>query len=578
MVAPAKPKSCLTQTPAADGTPFPCAVRVTKYNSNEFWAWSDEENTRRDQILGAALSSCGDVPPEEAYKRNTTHLSVHGCSGESGRWNRCWVVPMTGDPADPASVRPTCSWGDHFDVMIQNDVAKVAIDRVIDLDNGAYELQFYIRKRGLYNITVDKMVLHHQGPAASNVMRLTAGDNTTSIIGHIHRKEPHFRAPTVTFPATPHWPRNTETFIGNYSGGVDVIPLPQRCDEVYDADRFRFGAWYRVGSECDDVHCVGKGLQERKMDGWLHVSDVCILSVFTHAEMVRLVAESWIVGWGGSTMKQPLSNFVEYYLAKPIFKVFMGQLDSLKKSKRRPSFFSYRQWDITPFESTRISMQWGGCPNLVAGPQGCTTLVGIGNWGGKMLPLFGNPPASDTAGAPPSFPSALLIDPTVWRYPQDDDPEYFRTVDTLFSNVAALTESTKRRRPLIVWHTTPTAGNSERGHRPASLPSGTDTMVRNFNWFHEDFMAKYRKDPSDRFVMISRHLITLPLHFGVEWVHFGLHYGASEGMCNTGHERKGYEFAYCVCKTWGDDAVILAWLNAFAEYKRNVMLKTEPSV
>jgi hypothetical protein len=561
--------SCLTATPAVIGTPFPCTTRVTAYNGHAFWKWTAAEERRKETLLAPMKALCEGVDPigDAPQERPTTSLSVVGCSGYSGSWSRCWIVPLTNASLDEKGrSKPTCKAGDHFDVMIQSQAAKVAIDRVIDLDNGVYEMQFYIRKRGTYNVTIDKVVLHQAMPKGKNSVRLT--NQNESIIGFVKtQKWMESLTPVVTVPPTPAWPNFTETTTADFNHGVDVVPVAQRCDEVYDADRFRFGGWAYLGN-CDNVHCIGSLGARPSLEGWLWVSDVCILKIHTTQELETLLVEAWLVGWGGSTMKQPLSNFVEYYLRKPIFRVFMTQLDLYKKSRKRPNFFSYRQWDVRPYPSTRITMQWGGCPNLMAGPIGCSDLVGLGHWA-KMQRLVADAPASDTNNRTiPIFPTALLLDMTVWRWPHNDDIRYLRTVDNLFKQIDQLVAANNQTRPLVVWHTTPMGGNSERGHRAASAPLGTLSLDRNFNWVHEDHMMRHHKDKA---VLISRHQITLPLHFGNDWVHFGLHYGASEGMCNTGHNRYGYEFSLCVCKTWGDDAVIVSWLNAFAEHRKRVL-------
>ncbi|CUG08378.1 Hypothetical protein, putative [Bodo saltans] len=524
--------ACLTPTPAKIGTPFPCTTRVTKYNSHEFWNWPQAENLRRATLLAPILKGCKGIEPMGAtpQERNTTSLRVIGCSGYSGTWTRCWIVPMTNTTTKDGSLVPTCKAGDHYDVRIQSSHTKIAIDRVIDLDNGIYEMQFYVRFASLfYHITIDKVMLHQVMPLGYNDLRITLGNG--SMVGFAKTKAwSDKRPPGVPVEATPAWPLFTETFRPLNSLGVDVVPLPQRCDEVYDADRFRFGAWLRL-RECDNVHCVGKLSGRASLEGWLWTSDVCMMKMHSPKELEALVRRAWIVGWGGSTMKQPLSNFMEYYLEKPIFSVFMTQLDSLKKKRKRPGFFSYRQWDVTPFPTTRVSMQWGGCPSIMAGPNGCTFQVGLGSWS-KIANLVGTPAAVDAKNETPSFPTALLMDMTVWRYPQDDDVAYLRTVDDLFKNIDGWVKVSKRPRPMMTWVTTPSGGNSNRGYRAAGAPTGV-TSGRNFDWLHEDHMMSAVRSCGN-LVHISRHQITLPLHFGIEWVHFGLHYGASEGMCNTG--------------------------------------------
>lgn len=560
---PARGASCLTTTPAKPGVPFPCSTRVTKYNSHDFWAWSDADEKRKAAALGPMLKQCEGIDPMKPLtnERPTVKLSIVGCGGESGRWHRCWIVPLT-NATDDGVLRPTCKAGDYFDVKIDNENDKVAIDRIFELDNGAYEMQFYVRKKGVYTFQIDKLTLHQSitgdvlGP-----LRMTL-DNR-SIVGVVQTKDTFKGVKISQSTPTPKWPANTESFEATFDEGVDVVPLAQRCDEVTDLDRFRFGAWHRlIDGKCDDIHCTGDGLPERKMEGWVWTSDVCIMKLHTNAELVELMSQTYVVGWGGSTMKQPMSNFAEYYLRKPIFKVFMWQLDALKKVKKRPGFFSYRQWDITPYNSTRLLMLWGGCPNIMAGPNLCPDLsMGAGNFDRKVAPyLVVNNSFVRTPEGPPDYPTLLLMDLSVWRFPHDDDQAYMNIVASNIEKVTALAAKAKKRRPLVVWHSMPFPANSDRGPRGGVAPIYAKSQL--FHWYQEDYMSR-RQDS----VLISRNQITLPLHYGHEFVHFGIHYGASEGMCNTGHERKGYEYSYCLGKTWGDDAVIIAWMNAYAQHK-----------
>lgn len=571
--APARPSasSCLTATPAAPGTPFPCASRIDQHLGHSFFKWSADEEKRKLNLLGEALAECDEAARTAKHDARPTHkLSLVGCTGLSGQWNRCWIVPLTiTDPATNATA-PTCAAGDHFDVKLDNAVAKIAVSRVFDLENGAYEIQFYVRKKGEYTFQIDKVLTHDQIPPAFNVH---------TNLSSASRYQMAWTKGTSAVPMTPKWPGNTETFDNcSYSGGVDVVPIAQGCDRVADPDRFLYGAWTFVGDNCDGVHCVGK-LKEwwGSLDGWMWASDVCVMRVFSQQELELLFAKSWVVGWGSSTMKQPMANLLEYHLGRSVFSVFMEHLDSYKgNKKRKPNFFTYRRWDQNPvagLSTTRMSMVWGGCPGLTAPPT-CGPLMGLGSFNavqaligpapaaGATTTTTANPSpaeqqqqgAASSAAAPPSFPTLLLADHMVWRH-TNNITQFVDDTIQFFSKMKTLAELHQQPPPLIIWHHGPTPGNTADGSRAAAAP----IIALREQEYMKDRLVPFRKEV----VMIARDQITLPLHFGRGWVHFGVHYGASKGMCNTGHNRKGYEFALCLQSTWGDDAVMLAWLNAY---------------
>eukprot|EP00658_Telonema_sp_P-2_P030383 TRINITY_DN22952_c0_g1_i1.p1 TRINITY_DN22952_c0_g1~~TRINITY_DN22952_c0_g1_i1.p1 ORF type:complete len:198 (+),score=16.00 TRINITY_DN22952_c0_g1_i1:110-703(+) len=81
----------------------------------------------------------------------------------------------------------------------------------------------------------------------------------------------------------------------------------------------------------------------------------------------------------------------------------------------------------------------------------------------------------------------------------------------------------------------------------------------------EDIKATVGANPF--VVVISRHHMTLPFHFGNDYCHFGIHYGSTEGMCYTGYQRKGYGLENCVRKTFVDDMLPEIWFNAIASYQ-----------
>jgi hypothetical protein len=64
-------------------------------------------------------------------------------------------------------------------------------------------------------------------------------------------------------------------------------------------------------------------------------------------------------------------------------------------------------------------------------------------------------------------------------------------------------------------------------------------------------------------LVMSRHDLTMPFHYGDAFGHFGGHYGATKGMCLTGLSHKsGYELTRCLRRTFVDGMFQQWWLNA----------------
>ena len=64
-------------------------------------------------------------------------------------------------------------------------------------------------------------------------------------------------------------------------------------------------------------------------------------------------------------------------------------------------------------------------------------------------------------------------------------------------------------------------------------------------------------------LVMSRHELTMPFHTGDLFGHFGVHYGATKGMCLTGISHKqAYELSRCLRRTYVDGMLIQWWLNA----------------
>ena len=84
-------------------------------------------------------------------------------------------------------------------------------------------------------------------------------------------------------------------------------------------------------------------------------------------------------------------------------------------------------------------------------------------------------------------------------------------------------------------------------YRPASAYGGSE--------------GNATRRPSVR--IVSRFDLTEPFHQGDQYAHFGVHYGATVGMCLTGVSHKdGYALAKCVRRAFVDGMLQQQWTAA----------------
>ena len=75
--------------------------------------------------------------------------------------------------------------------------------------------------------------------------------------------------------------------------------------------------------------------------------------------------------------------------------------------------------------------------------------------------------------------------------------------------------------------------------------------------------ATRQKRPS--VLIMSRYDLTYPFHHDDRFVHTGVHYGSTLGMCLTGVDyKKVYEVVRCQREAYVDGMFIQWWLNAIA--------------
>lgn len=601
--------------------------------------------------------------------------------GMSGQWHRCWIIPLTrtrsskNDTANSAVVyEPTCQAGDVVDVRMESPTAKVAVDRVIDLDNGVLEVQFYIRKRGAYSFSADLLVRHQDMLAAllavnasGNSSLRSLGRLSSSVLLGSHGTASH-GAPGPNIPKnnrTPAYPTNVfrmlrrtgthgKPFLEHeavrFDDGVNVIPLPVPCDSVDDFDRFRFGGWYRVGEQCDGVHCITSPLEENRphpllisTNGWMWVSDVCQMRLFTDEELLRKIFKGvWFFAWGASTTRDSLTNMLEEHLHTRIFGTFMRDLWRLPKD-RDPNFHDYCAWDrcVIPQSewsrnlfnktneftaSSRVTLAWGDCKNnpedmcpvhkrFSLFQEGINASIGV---------QARKEQGSETLCGSQGFPDVLLLDHVAWGCePSTDDPLLlFRTRRLLMNHFSELFKEivgasspkdlSVAEWPLTFWHTSPARSNANKSERDGDyyrlrerhlqwameddlaslyrLPEGDSRIVKRIIFMRNGANVTYIQN-NNRYptltaeevrrhldphtlprslamvppiVLISRHEITLPLHFGNEFCRDDVHYGSSPAHCLSYSKRKDFGYYDCIRRTWGDTMLQIIWWNAMS--------------
>lgn len=358
-------------------------------------------------------------------------------------------------------------------------------------------------------------------------------------------------------------------------------------------------------------------------DKWVFISDTCQLSFFTREEQWSIVDKNWMMWWGASTAKQPIANFIEYNLGTWIFGAPMEHLEFIRKARKRPSFFTYRAFDVVKERRPEIqdninnnnnnnkprrmrsTLCWGGCPNPAAAPN-CGDYQGIANRreqdrklscvgrAFQSATLQASSSSSATDDSVPPFPSVLILTHSIWRYPLYNITSFIDQVDdtmkwletTMCTLVRANNNNSQSSRsfspPTLIW-----LGAVRRMYEDEESSHCWSDDTRAFNrmldWKHQEYFERYIKLFNEKkrgycsandehnqkgtlaafknVHYVARHELTSPLHSsGGKFGHFGVHYGATKGMCLTGMNRnEKYSLQKCVRNT-AADWMLLQWL------------------
>jgi hypothetical protein len=532
---------------------------------------------------------------------------------EGPDWIRLWFATTS----DAGGAQRSCRGGDVVIVSVASDRARPLADIVLDHGDGLYEAQVFVRRPGAYQVCADTVLSYNVGAGDQAAARRRHLKSTpkwaSSALGNVVDL-----SEVTQFPKGADFCNTQDVDAWSRARCVTVdVRMPAAAVEEAErqlrqqraasrcthADTFRQGEWRRV-DKCDGSVCSGdlEALQTAK--GWVWASDWCTLEIMAPAAAWAAAANKWIVAWGDSTLKQPVANFLEYDLRVPVFTAFMENLEGIK-IKKRPGFFTYRQYHVTrlkpplgagtPPETTALATQqqtqpqgdspttpfvslsyaWGGCPAIGAAPA-CKNAMGMRNRVGVQRFIESGAGADATLGHPLGVPDMVLLNHFIWRYPLYNESQFIAdlhdTVRWMHGKLAERVAATpSSRMPLIVWMTGTKRihNNGTRSIRCAS--EDTELFERHLAWVIERELSSSYPFSADRatwqrtptVLIMSRFELTHPFHYGDEFGHFGVHYGSTRGMCLTGISHKqAYQLSRCLRRTFVDGMVIQWWLNA----------------
>ena len=183
-----------------------------------------------------------------------------------------------------------------------------------------------------------------------------------------------------------------------------------------------------------------------------------------------------------------------------------------------------------------------------------------------------------TSSSSSSYPSVIFLNHFVWRFPMWNMTRYFEQVqETLNWLEKTVSENNNKngnnnKKPILIW-----IGGVRPIYEDAESTQCRNEDTRNYwrmnMWKLDEFFEKYisnmnsrnqqRQKPFQSVHYISRHDLTSPLHYsGATFGHFGVHYGATTGMCLTGVSRSDkYGLDKCWRNTAGDWMLIQWWLS-----------------
>jgi hypothetical protein len=511
--------------------PAPVALTVKGWQQrNGLFSVKTKTGLYQD-ILGSHQKICRDI---SSYSKG---FALHGASELSCGWDRFWIQSLN------AQGTPRCKGGDFYLLRMQSKSMKLAVDRIVDLDNGLYEVTVYVPHRGSF---------HPQDPIEICVdLTLSNAIADDGIMDH-------FAINSTTLGRTfrlPHY-----QYLKHDSNRASCVLRKPLADMCSHTAKYACSSKSPPKPTCTREHNVVPGSwQPQGPPGWnasmWYYPNECHLRYYSPEAARVCLNRKWIVGWGDSTMKQAMSNFLEDHLNLSVVEgVYMRDIDTLrqtlpkKKRAKLPNFFTYRQWDRNVSDigtsSLRVSMAWGGCLWVSATP-GCPD-VAMRNraYLGKLL-----------SGSGP-LPDMITMTHHIWRYPWHDEPDFIRLVLDTEKWIHSFYTRRNVPLPLLIWNNAPKIANDEHWNR-CRLPA--ETFQQHLSWSLEDALH----DAGSKVVFVDRWALTYPFHYDSDgFVHTGVHYGSTLSMCMTGLAYKRiYDPATCVRNTYPEKVMVQVWLN-----------------
>lgn len=523
-----------------------------------------------------------------------------------------------------------CTGGDALHVRFESKTARVAVKRIIDRGDGLYEAQAFVRLAGEYKICVaveqswrwefedrHTWVTSHRGltwlqerRAATHKLSFRIDPNPPDVpdVGNPKRE-------LMCPPKRPIWnvSEGASCVVRVVAGAWQVKENRPPCD----GQRLLPGHWRRLSSDScseQDGVCTGdlRNLGRDRDQGWIWESDTCRVHLFGRNEAWSLLRGRWILAWGDSTLKQPMCNWIEYFLGVPIFGAFMEDLHQLPK-KGRPGFFSYRSFDIRRHppligadaaknisedipDSTRFTMTWAGCPGIAQGPHQCAPSQTAGFNTRTLLDYFSRSSR---------LPDVIILNHFIWRKPLGDEVQFdsmvLHAMNTILDAYRAAKGTPKEPlggKAVIVYvsATQPLFTDAHKQCQGSSFPTThvTDDLALRLETLLNEHYAtgehvtrgfatsKVNKKSDDApppkeprvvdgisppvpgvaVAILPRVDLTWPFRYTDEYVHFGLHYGSTRGMCFTGLDhRDHYGLDKCLRRTFADTMLMQWWMN-----------------
>ena len=477
-----------------------------------------------------------------------------------------------------------CSGGDGIHVRVESPTGKVAVRRILDRDDGLYETQMYFRVPGVYMVcgAVSQSwryrekerlwIVHHSNATWFD----TPADRRHPPVNWLEPLKTGFEGIMPQDPRRLQMcpmdrpPVNTNCVNITVEGTMrSVVAVTSNCT----AESLVPGHWRRLESDACGDTCTGDlaNLGADRDPGWMWESDACRLHLFSRDEAWSLIRGKWILAWGDSTLKQPLSNWIEYFLGAPLFE--NNSITQAGKSL----FFAYRNYDVTipsvgRDASCRFTMAWAGCPNVAVGPKFCRSTE-IAGFNTKQLleAVRGQHPPVKTFKA---VPDVILLNHFIWRKPRGDETQFVQMVshslETLLKlysgQLEALGDNRSHRLPLVLYVTVPKSIFSDE-NRPCAGTTPSPLVDDILNDRVIRIIDSFRKEKAPlpfKLEVLDRTSLTWPFHFDERVVHLGYHYGASPNMCAAGvaHNPEHYGATKCVRRTFVDTMLMHWWMNA----------------